>query len=415
MEAILGIIGFIIVWRLGLWLLSAGARTVGAVGKAAMGKGTVSENMDLAFKGMGEIQFRLKNRHLGENGEGPLAKDVQVKGLIPIHETINLGFIISVFDETDGDFEPVLSAIDTFQEKDSVVYQHISEVGEISPNQGFIEWVSVGVVIPVIIEPPYKGNRELVVLARMVDLDDIPTIHHGFTDKGDNKTLFNKRLTFSHTFKDKGYLEASENKEEAAGICLKIGMVVAMADGTLDDSEGNTLKQWVIKEIEHHGKEKQKVLKKLYNDAMREAYIEAREGELTLSDLTYRLNEIGDKTTKYEAIELCMEVMAADGVADASELNIIKKIAQSLGLDMDEVEKLRDQKIIGLNADVTDHASIEEILDIDPNLSIDQIKKRLRTEFQKWNNRLNTLPEGEERQNAQLMLDRIADARKKYG
>ena len=192
-------------------------------------------------------------------------------------------------------------------------------------------------------------------------------------------------------------------------------MVVAMADGTLDDSEGNTLKQWVIKEIEHHGKEKQKVLKKLYNDAMREAYIEAREGELTLSDLTYRLNEIGDKTTKYEAIELCMEVMAADGVADASELNIIKKIAQSLGLDMDEVEKLRDQKIIGLNADVTDHASIEEILDIDPNLSIDQIKKRLRTEFQKWNNRLNTLPEGEERQNAQLMLDRIADARKKYG
>ena len=415
MEAILGFIGVIIAWQLGLWLLSAGARTIGAAGKAAVGKGTFTDNMDLAFKGMGEIQFRLNDRRLGENGDGALVKDVQIKGLVPVHGVTNIGFIISVFDETDGELEPVLSAIDSFQEANSVVYQDISVVGELSPNQGFVKWVNVGVVIPEIIEPPYKGNRELVVLARMVDMDDLPAIRHGFTDREEDKTLFVKRLSFSHIFKDKGYQEASEDKEEAASICLKIGVAVAMADGTLDDSEGDVLKQWVIKEIEYHGNEKQKVLKKLYNDAMREAYTKARDGELTLSDLTYRLNEIGDKTTKYEAIELCMEVMAADGVADASELNIIKKIAQSLGLDVDEVEKLRDQKIIGLNSDVTDHASIEEILDIDPSLSTDQIKKRLRTEFQKWNNRLNTLPEGEERQNAQLMLDRIADARKKYG
>jgi len=38
----------------------------------------------------------------------------------------------------------------------------------------------------------------------------------------------------------------------------------------------------------------------------------------------------------------------------------------------------------------------------------------LREEFNKWNNRLNTLPEGVERDNAQQMLGLISDARKKY-
>ena len=106
--------------------------------------------------------------------------------------------------------------------------------------------------------------------------------------------------------------------------------------------------------------------------------------------------------------------MAADGVADETEITIIKQIALALNLDMDEVAKMRDQKIIGLNSSVGSHASIETMLGIEPDWSEDQIMKHLRVEFQKWNNRLNTLDEGDERDNAQIMLNRIAEARKKY-
>ncbi|MFV0431121.1 MAG: hypothetical protein ACK5MJ_02955, partial [Alphaproteobacteria bacterium] len=111
---------------------------------------------------------------------------------------------------------------------------------------------------------------------------------------------------------------------------------------------------------------------------------------------------------------LCFEVMAADGVADDSEMKVIRNIADALELDMDEVSKIRDKKIIHLSPDVSGQASIETILNIDPKWSNDKIKQHLRQEFQKWNNRLNTLEEGEERENAQHMLDMIADARKKY-
>ena len=67
-----------------------------------------------------------------------------------------------------------------------------------------------------------------------------------------------------------------------------------------------------------------------------------------------------------------------------------------------------------LSNEATKNSSIEEILGIEKSWDKDRIKKHLTTEFQKWNNRYSTLKEGEERNNAQLMLNKIAEARKKY-
>lgn len=414
MEGILAIIAVVIGWAIIKALLSAGAKTVGAAGKAVLGKGTFSDNMDLAFKGMQGFQVQFKDTRLNDDGSGPLVKEIEGKGLFPLSRKTNVGFVISVFDATSEELVPVLSVIDTFQEEDSIVYQHGTAIGEIEPNQGFVSWVRVGVVIPDILQPPYGGKRKLTVIARMVDLDNMPHIEHGYHSQDDAGIIWQKSLSFEWTFDEKGYLEAREHHDEAVGLSLKIGMAVAMADGSLDDEEGNVLKQWVVKSIEPFSDDRQEYLKELYNEAMKESYAEAKKGDLSLSVLTSRLNEIGDKSDKYETLELCFEVMAADGVAEDNELKVIKNVAQALGLDMDEVSKMRDQKILNLSTNVSGQASIEIILGIEPEWSSEQVMKHLRVEFQKWNNRLNTLEEGKERENAQLMLDRIAEARKKY-
>lgn len=414
MEAFLTIIAFIIGWAIFKAALSAGAKTVGAAGKAALGKGSFSENMDLAFKGMGAFELQIKESRLNDDGTGPIVKEIQGKGLFPLRSKTNLGFLTSVFDVTSGDFEPVLSVIEGFQEDGSIVYQHGCNIGPIEPDQGFVRWVRIGVVIPDILEPPYGGSRKLKAIVRIVDLDNLPNIVHGFHDKGDPGILWQDTLEFNYSFEDKGYEEASEHRDEAVALSLKIGMAVAMADGNLDDEEGNVLKAWVVKSIEPFGDEKKSKLKEIYNDAMRDSYSLAQAGNLVLSDLIERMNQVGEKSSKYETLELCFEVMAADGVADEAEITIIKQIALALNLDMDEVAKMRDQKIIGLNSSVGSHASIETMLGIEPDWSEDQIMKHLRVEFQKWNNRLNTLDEGDERDNAQVMLNRIAEARKKY-
>ena len=396
-------------------IIRAVFRTMGAAAKSVVGKGSFSDNMDLAFKGMPPLEIRFKDGFLGDDTEGIATKEIEGRGLFPLAKETNIGFVTSVFDATEKEWQPVISAIEMFQEPDNLVYQHIVECGVASPDQGFGTWVRLGIVLPDILQPPYSGEREMVALLRMVDLDKLPNIHHGLIQEDDPGLLWSSSLKFPHNFEEKGYSEAAEHRDEARAIALKIGVAVAMADGSLDTSEGECLKEWIVRTIELFTDNKQVELKRLYNDAMREAYGQAKDGNLSLSALTARLNEIGEKKLKYDAIELCFDVMAADGVADAAEMKTIRQVADALGLEFDEIEKLRDQKIVGLNSSISDQASVEDLLGIESTWDAELIKKHLRTEFQKWNNRINTLSEGEERDNAQRMLDVIAEARKKYG
>ena len=147
---------------------------------------------------------------------------------------------------------------------------------------------------------------------------------------------------------------------------------------------------------------------------MRDAYSLAESGDLSLSSICARMNEISEQAQKYEALELAHEVMAADGEIHESEMSVIHKVADALDIDSKELEKIRDQKIVSLDTKAS-NVDIEGLLGIDSSWSNVDIKEHLRKEFQKWNNRLNTLPEGDERENAQQMLDLIAEARKKYG
>ena len=411
MEAIGAIILIWIGWSVVSYLI----RLLGAAGKAAVGKGNFSDNMDLALRGMQPFEVRFKDSHLEDSDDSLVMKEIEGRGLFPLQTSVRIGFITSVFDATTDEWEPVISVLDAFQEPNSIAYQNTVEVGIVSPDQGLVSFVRIGIVFPDLIQPPYSGNRKMIALIRMVDADNPPAIANGFHQKDDPSILWSGVLEFNYDFVEKGYSEAAEHRDEARGIAVKIGLAVAMADGSLDKAEGVTLQDWIRRSIEIYDTEKQEQLKQLYNQAMRDAYADSKTGDLSLSALTSRLNEIGEKKLKYDAIELCFDVMAADGVADASEMKIIRQVADALGLDIDEIEKLRDQKIVGLDSSVSDHASIEDLLGIEPSSDPELIKKHLRAEFQKWNNRLNTLSEGEERENAQRMLDVISEARQKYG
>jgi len=188
-----------------------------------------------------------------------------------------------------------------------------------------------------------------------------------------------------------------------------------MADGSLDDPEGEVLKSWIVKEVSAFSDDKQKRLKTLFNKSLKDGFDQAKKGKLVLSDLVERLAEIGDKKSKYDAIELCLDVMAADGVADPEEMSVIRNVAKSLDLDMDEIEKMREKVTLNLSTELTSEEGMESLVGIDSSWTDEQKRKHLRTEFQKWSNRLNSLPEGDERQSAQNMLDNIATLRKKYG
>jgi hypothetical protein len=158
----------------------------------------------------------------------------------------------------------------------------------------------------------------------------------------------------------------------------------------------------------------QQNMKNIFNTALREAYEQAEEGLLTLSALSDQMNFLDDRSAKYEAVELCLDVMASDGVAHPEELKLIRGVSDSLGLDYEEIERMRDQRIVGLDSVITDQADAEDLLGIEPDWDQARTLGHITTEYQKWSNRLNVLPEGAERENAQGMLDLLAEARTKY-
>lgn len=413
MEAILGIVGLVIGVAVFRMAISAIFTTLGAAGKTLVGKGDFKGNMELGFKGMQSFDVQvIDSTFESENVSLPI-KQIQCKGLFPVSKPVKASMVISVFDESGEELVPVLAAIENFQEQSSPAYQTISEIGLIMDNQGFTHWVNVGGIFPEILEAPYSGNRDIKIIVRLVDANNFPSIRHGF-HSGNDGILWQKTLPIKMFFKEKGYIEAAADRDEAKALSIKIAMGVAMSDGSLGKEEAEVFKNWIVKSIEPFSGTRKDELKGIFNSVFKESFERSRSGTFNLDSYLARMNDVADKSVKYETIELCFDIMAADGVADAKELAAIKDIATSLGLNMDEISKMRDQRIVNLNSEAENASSLEELLGIESDWSTKEIKKHLRQEFQKWNNRLNALEEGEQRDNAQLMLDRISEARKKY-
>lgn len=415
MDAIGSLIGALIFFGLLSYVIRLLSGAVRATGRTIAGKGSFAENFEFAFKGMAPLEGRLSPTTLNSDGSGPLVMAIQIKGLFPSAASTfeTTSFFTSVFDETSGELVPVLSYIDDFQERNSRVFQYQAPMGRVLPNQGFITWVRAGVVIPDLIQPPYSGNRKIVANMRMMDASEAPLIVHGFHDKT-TQIGWQRTFHFEHSFKDKGYLEAAEHRDKAIGLAISLGLILAMPDGTLNDAEGRILKKWIEKMISSYSGEHRITLKDKYNAALIDSYRLARNGQLSLTGIVTELNQVAEKSVKYDAIELCFDIMTVGGTADTDKLRVIRLVAEVLKLDLGEIEKIKDQHIVNLGSSLSEQASVEMLLGIKPDWNTDQVNRHLRSEFQKWNNRLNVV-QGQERESAQQMLDLIAEARRKYG
>jgi len=361
------------------------------------------------------LNLRLTDSYVDKEKKEGFFKIVEAKGILPLTHEADICFVTSVLDVTGDTAKPVICSLDNFQELDNVVYQDIREMGRHGPGVSITEYINVGAVIPEIMTPPYSGTRKLAIMVRLMDKRVVQSIQYGFIDEKSPGVFGVKRLNLSWDFDEKGYEEAAEHREKAGVLTLKLGVMVAMADGNLDETEGNKLKEWIIKNIAPFEEQRKSELKSLFNDVLKSGFDGAKAGTLTITSIVNELNEVADKNAKYEAVELCFDVMAADGVADQAEIKAIRDIATKLGLDMDKINAMRDQRIVALDASATTNSSVESMLGISLDWDNDQVKKHLRKEFSKWNNRLNTLNPGPERDNAQRMLDSIAELRKKYG
>jgi tellurite resistance protein len=191
-------------------------------------------------------------------------------------------------------------------------------------------------------------------------------------------------------------------------------MTVAMADGALDETEGLVMKQWVRRILRTYEDSETEAMKSRLNYAMRSAHVQAKKKKLSRSNLTEQINKLNDTAGSIEAIELCYDVMTADGKLDPSEMKLIGQISSALDIEDDDIEKIRSLKLAKVKGNMIRGEGIEGILGADPTWPREKVCAHLVKEFQRWNSRVSTLPSGPEQENAQKMINMIAEARKKY-
>lgn len=387
--------------------MSIGGRAVVAAGKSAF----TGDSFQESFRGIPNFKIRIKDEKLQESGFE--VKEVQIKGLIPVDLPTDVGFVVILRDVTGGKNLWVVSLLDQCQSVKNSSFCHSGSIGLINEGVGFPQWVKISAAIPLMIQPPYSGEREIKVEVVLFDENNKPEFSGG-TLTSNNGIICQATTSFFHTFIGIGYKEADANKKESESLTVEIAMGLAFEDGSFDKSESKIIKDWALKNISCYPVEEQQELKVNFNNLFKDSYEKIKLGSFNLDSSIERLSKIGDKKSKFDAVELCHAVMAADGEIDQSEVQFIDKIATRLDLSAEALKGMKDSVILNLKDAPQKNQSLENILGIDSSWSSDEVRVHLRKEFQKWNNRINTLPEGSERERAQDMLDSIAEARKKY-
>ena len=404
MEAIFTLILLAVGYSIIGSLFGVGAKAVGAGAKTLMEGGSFADHYS------NKLQFKVEKLPKDEDSIYETF-GVFSKGNPNITLDHPAMLIFKLFDKTTS--LPIVSTFEMTSEESSRVFEHAVSIGNMQ-DKYWPDWARVSALIPESLIGPHKGNRTLQLQCFLWYEHLKPEFERGFLPEDTTGGINVFTHEFNLNLTNPGYLEVDDERLEVQVASIKLAISIAMADGTLDKSEGTEIKNWVKGIVDSAGESQRGKIKETLNNALEEAYNEVKSSPINIEQVCADIKDIGSAADKFDLIELCLDVMAADGEADKEELKQIEQISKLVGIDYDEISKMKDQRLIKLDPTSSSNSGLEEKLDIDPEWDHEKINKHILSLYGKWNGRLNSLSEGIERENAQKMLDLIAEARKKY-
>jgi len=221
-----------------------------------------------------------------------------------------------------------------------------------------------------------------------------------------------------------GYLEISEERKKVEKSIIYLCFYIAAADGEIDPKEGEIIKNWVEEQRNSALEGKKEQTKKRLNENILTSVKEAKSKDLSISQVIKDINDNATKAEKYEALELALAVMSADGIADQNELDELDIISKKIGIDPKEYKNLRDKSITKVDVvaekEETNTDNIEDrkkklasLIGFDPNGTKDEIKKYLTKEAAKWNSMIQ-LKDPKKKARAEEMLKLIGEVHKLF-
>ena len=174
---------------------------------------------------------------------------------------------------------------------------------------------------------------------------------------------------------------------------VELALLLANSDGELQKIEEEELNKYIPEEISLS--ENNKIIK--------ESKENLKNNKLSYSSSIKELNELCNKAEKISVITNLFKIIAVDGVVVNEEIDLLKNISNALLIENSLFDSIKEKLLLNVSVE-----SFSNLL-VDNQLSEKDLKIELKKEFTKWNNRLNTLPPGIERDNAQTIINDITN------
>jgi hypothetical protein len=365
----------------------------------------------------GPLSIRLGKHHLeSESGEGFEYLRVEMKGMNPSFSIPAIGIILLA----DSEGRPVQCLDHKKQERETIFYQEIvceeEEVFLFHKDTYFTDWVTIGFVPLPLAIPAEAGVSQLrarLCLHHVVDDDSVPVYRRGRLTSGSSpaKVLESCTCTIDSNY---GYLAIEQERRKSILASMRLAVVAAAVDGSVEQGELDIIRDVAKRRVD--SVEDSVTFKGDLQNAIRDALGKARSNssleELRISAIR-DLQVIDSEPLSIEAIELCVEVLAADGVADKSELDFVYDLCNHLAVDKSLVREMVGKKMALEDLAVGQDGCDFGVLGIDASMESSEIRRHLNQAFRKWNSLVHhDNPQTAAR--AREMLDVIGRARKEF-
>lgn len=221
--------------------------------------------------------------------------------------------------------------------------------------------------------------------------------------------------------KETGYFDAKEERKKAHITAVQLAVILSRFDGDAEHREAELIKNHTSKIVDRAQESEREELKQRFKAAIQKAfsvYVCPGKFDIAMTNyIDYLCASVYECSlaNKMEIITLLLDLVAIDGIAKKTEIDMMEYIVKKLEVDYEQYKKLRD-KILDLKIYETDQGSLtidaKCLLGIDESMQPDEIKSILNKEYRKWNSLQHSSDEST-REQAIGMIKLIAEERKK--
>ncbi len=350
-----------------------------------------------------DLHCRVQLTGADDQNNESTAFEVKIRGLISAssQKCVDVQVLIADVQDERGEPRPILSTVKQFQMEDSPAFCFRSHIGNLPGHETILsDWTPIAQIRADLLRFPRKGKRKLKFITSIIC-------------SADSQELACAVATIDYQNNQVGYIDAKENQQRSEMLIVRLAGALCRSAGKVDESAVKVVTDWIGTGIGASASkdgeaEKCSELEQSLEDAL--GTFEAHKRRPDIDAICQEMAEAATIIERYEAMQLCLRVAKAAGSISQKQIVVLSRLANLLVVDPDKFQAMV-QKILPL--DIYETKDVEFILGITADMTADDARRRLNSEYRKWNARV-THPAPATRAQASQMLTLIAEVRAEY-